>query len=258
MMVGGPAAGIATQPVVRIVNGGGGLGVGGVDFPNVLDIRFMPSSRGGEALACLGDIDFDGLSDIAVGLPGFDAPPLIGVGSVGIFLSGYQGGIVDTPSYLIDAPADAVGLGNFGDDLLAADLDGDGVLDLVVGEPGQECGGAMAGSGRAYVFPAAQLVTTDPQAVGSPLCGPAMDAGGTFAGGFFRTLSVPGDLCGDPNPDLLTGVIGHANDTGVLYVWCSNAATFFEAPSVANTVGMTPSLTGASPPNLGSRFGVLR
>ena len=93
----------------------------------------MPSlgDRCGEAVLGVGDWTGDGVPEIAVGAPGSDGATdgtLRDIGRVDIF-SGADG------TLLRDIPG-PLQLSRFGSSLAAQDLDGDGILDLIVGAPG--------------------------------------------------------------------------------------------------------------------------
>jgi hypothetical protein len=84
----------------------------------------------GQALAALGDINGDGVPDLAVGIPAYDRVDLFDQGQVVLF-SGTTGSLLRT---LQDRSLQAGG--QFGRTLAAlGDINGDGVSDLAVGAP---------------------------------------------------------------------------------------------------------------------------
>jgi len=110
--------------VVRAISGATG---------NVLWAHSEPGGFG-DSLACLGDVNGDGLSDFAAGLMGFRGP-------AGFFVcSGADGAV-------LYAETDAEGESD-GDGRVASvpDVTGDGIMDLVVGRPGH---GKVNGTERA-------------------------------------------------------------------------------------------------------------
>ena len=93
----------------------------------------------GRALAPLGDVDGNGVPDLAVGMrtPGLPNQPL---GAVVILLLAADGTVV-AQHVMSESLGPTAGLlvsgDDFGQGLAAADFDADGVLDLVVSSPGQ-------------------------------------------------------------------------------------------------------------------------
>ena len=143
----------------------------------------------GIAVAGLGDLDGDGLSEVAVGASreNEDGGPFT-AGKVYVFR-----GADGTALFELSSPNPESG-GAFGASLAAAgDVDGDGLTDLLVGAH-NEAGGA-ADAGRAYVFRGAN------GALLHTLESPNPEATGFFA----NAVAGAGDVDGDGFDDLLVG-----------------------------------------------------
>jgi hypothetical protein len=99
----------------------------------------------GRAVAGLGDADGDGLAEIAIGAPGRDgAVPAAGVVLVH---RGSPSGPASSPTVLAGGQTGAA----FGESVAGAgDVNGDGLADLLVGEPGWSDG--QAEEGRVHLF----------------------------------------------------------------------------------------------------------
>ncbi len=136
----------------------------------------------GASLAALGDLDGDGVGELAIGDPG-----LAGSGQV-IVVSGADGTIL----YTLAGAAQAGEA--FGTALAALDANGDGTSDLAVGAPG--------GNGAVWVFSGLDgtLLQTAP--------GPA--AGSRFG----QALAKAGDQDGDGSDDLFVGAPGFNSADG--------------------------------------------
>jgi RHS repeat-associated protein len=95
------------------------------------------------------DLNVDGYADVVIGAPQYDAPNGVDVGRISIHLGG--------PSGLSRLPADVMhGLvtsGKFGQKLAAADVDGNGREELIVGACGANIAGQLDG-GAAYAYAA--------------------------------------------------------------------------------------------------------
>jgi hypothetical protein len=148
----------------------------------------------GAVLAAVGDVNDDGIPDLAVGAPYQDMGECCNQGRVVVF-SGADG----TPLHTLQAPS-LQGEANFGAALAAVgDVNDDGIPDLAVGVPWQDLVGRnCCDHGQVVVFSGAD---------GTPLHtlqAPRPQAGAVF--GF--ALAAVGDVNDDGIPDLAVGASG--------------------------------------------------
>jgi len=148
----------------------------------------------GKAVAGVGDVDSDGVTDLAVGAPGAEAGPLSNVGKLWVF-SGATGGQI----YVFEGTAGSEQLGR--SVVSPGDMDGDGVNDIAVGAPGAEPGG-LYHAGSVYIYSGA-----------TGLKFMQLDGSG-LAGMFGTSLAAPGDVDQDAVPDLLVSA-PNASPNGV-------------------------------------------
>jgi hypothetical protein len=187
LAIGGPTAtvNVLSEGVVRIYRGSDG---------SVLRERFgsTQSAAYGSSLANLGDIDGDGLDDLAVGAPAnIGYPQQQGIvqvlsGATGSVIRGFAAGGLDDHFGLALA---SVG-----------DWDGDGAADLAIGSPrGRLPGGPAAGAVRVFST-----------ATGAPLIVQAYPQ--IFSSGshpfFGAAVASAGDVTGDGIQDLIAGAPG--------------------------------------------------
>lgn len=145
-----------------------------------------PGSRFGTSVACAGDVNGDGLSDVVVGAPLADRAY--------VYLGDEATGLVATPIELSAPGAVAADLG--WSVAGAGDVDGDGFGDVVVGAPAAE-----SGFGRAFVYSGSTIgLGTTPTAA---LVG-AEPSGADFG----RTVAGLGDVDGDGVDDIAVGAPG--------------------------------------------------
>uniref|UniRef100_A0A8D0GVE1 Phosphatidylinositol-glycan-specific phospholipase D n=1 Tax=Sphenodon punctatus TaxID=8508 RepID=A0A8D0GVE1_SPHPU len=106
----------------------------------------QPSGRFGSAVAVL-DFNEDGVLDLAVGAPSVGSHHLTYKGSVYVFLGTEGSSFQNSPTITIICQEIYC---NFGWSLLAADIDGDGSNDLVIGSPYAPGGGKQRGFVAAF------------------------------------------------------------------------------------------------------------
>ncbi|KFP68750.1 Phosphatidylinositol-glycan-specific phospholipase D, partial [Cariama cristata] len=106
----------------------------------------QPSGRFGSALAVL-DFNVDGVPDLAIGAPSVGSQFLTYKGAVYIYFGTEGRGLASQPNITITCQYSYC---NLGWSLLAADVDGDGNGDLVVGSPYAPGGGQQRGFAVAF------------------------------------------------------------------------------------------------------------
>ena len=189
----------------------------------------------GAALGTIGDLNGDGLQEILIGAPGADPRAPGGGGGSTVTDAGQ--------AYVVwgVAPPQALGLGAIapagfiingaaaGDRLgmamlSVADLNADGLQEILVGAPGNDLGGADAGA--AYlIFGKATTTDVETSALGTRGFRIRGEAEGDGAG---ATLGTVGDLNGDGKAELLVGAAlndAGGADAGAVYVVFGKSTT---------------------------------
>ena len=207
----------------------------------------------GNAVAALGDVDCDGLRDLAVGAER-DDDGNVDAGAVWVLFRN-AAGTVKGQRKIGSLSGDPVGpldaLDNFGSGIATlGDLDVDGIPDMAVGAPGDDDGGPRRGA----VW---LLFLNKDGSVRSTL--KLSDADPGFAGILFNgdtfgtSLGFITDLDGNGLPEITVGTPGDddgGNSRGAVYV------IFFQFPAamVSNGSGINPVAlqSGTTPPQIGS------
>ncbi len=150
-----------------------------------------PNGRFGWTVVSAGDLDGDGNNDLLVGAPGGDADP----GTLFVFHGPFVGDRLASSAEATlqgENPGDAAGWA-----AATADLDGDGIRDIVVGAP-EHTGGGLVG-GAVYVTYGPLIGDYDLSNANGVHLGEALGDKAGFA------IALIDDTDGDGHPDLLVG-----------------------------------------------------
>jgi hypothetical protein len=198
-------------------------------------------------IAATGDLNGDGCADLVVGDP--DDPDTAGVdgatgGRVLVWYGSARGIATDTKPVQITqntsgVPGASEKDDNFGGSLAVADLNRDGLADIVVGAPYEDL--AKANAGQVTVIPGLRT-----GALGTGAYAFTQDTSGipgsSEAHDFFGTTVSAGDINRDGKPELFVTASGENNYTGAVWVFpggTSRPTTTNSRVFTANTVGLT-------------------
>jgi VCBS repeat protein/FG-GAP repeat protein len=189
-----------------IINAGRAFAFSGADGSVLLTLDDPEQQEGGllgYAVAGLGDVNGDGVPDMAVGVPGKNIPdeesPAIGL--VYIF-NGADGSLIRT----LNHPTQEVNA-RFGSAVAnAGDIDHDGVTDVLIGAPGRSEAFVFSGRTGALIF-----------SIASPVIEHEPSFGAAVAGGR--------DLDGDGTPDFAVGAPLLKNSQGGVFVYNGSDGT---------------------------------
>ena len=209
------------------------------------------SDRFGDAVTALGDLDGDGVTDLAVGVPRDDTGGAQR-GAVRILFMNPDGSVRNSTeiAHNTNGGPTLVNSDYFGSSLTSlGDLDGDGLTDLAVGAYGDGTGGV--GRGAVYVL----FLNVDGSVKNSLKI--ASDTGGlpTLADDdrFGRAVTWLGDLDGDGLADLAVGADG--DDTGGTDRGAAHVLFLNGDGSVKNSVKIASDINGLSTLTDGDAFG---
>ncbi|MFO1496738.1 MAG: FG-GAP-like repeat-containing protein [Lysobacterales bacterium] len=171
----------------------------------------------GAAVSGVGDVNNDGIEDLAVGVPRFNPGGQVDSGRVFVYYGGSSFDTVADASLGLAQAVSAIGSAVAG----RGDVNGDGIDDLVIGAGGYEApGGALLNEGAALVFFGGNGSLD--QSVDAILRSNSNGA----TGGASVAL---GDLNGDGIDDVISGAPLHAptaNVGGMVQIWYGASGAF--------------------------------
>ncbi|MFZ1785203.1 MAG: FG-GAP-like repeat-containing protein [Ferruginibacter sp.] len=187
--------------------------------PNtILDDANQVLALFGWSVACAGDVNGDGYSDVIIGAYNYDDGANTDEGRAFLY-HGSAVGLSTTPAIILD-DADVI-FARFGRSVACAgDVNGDGYSDVIIGAYGFN-DGANTGEGRAFVYhgSAAGLSAT-------PNSTP--DDADQFNASFGNSVACAGDINGDGYSDIIIGANlyndGANNQEGRAFVYHGSAA----------------------------------
>ncbi|WP_241740940.1 FG-GAP-like repeat-containing protein [Streptomyces sp. L2] len=205
--------------------------------------------KGNGLIAATGDVNGDGFQDLVVGDP--DDPEKAGVdGAAGgrvLVWYGSERGIAhdDVPVQLTQNTAGVPGSSekddNFGGALAVADLNRDGLADIVVGSPYEDTGKDATDAGMVTVIPGRRTGALGSGSYAFTQDTPGVPGGGEAGDNFGTTVAV-GDVNGDGKPELFISAAAENGYTGAVWVLpggtsgpVTKGSHMIDAPSVGFT-----------------------
>jgi hypothetical protein len=204
------------------------------------------TSSFGRSVAAIGDVDGDGIGDLAVGAIG-DATGGPNRGAVYIVFMNANGTAKSSTKIahnLNNGPV-LVDVDNFGNAVSGiGDLDGDGIPDIAVGAFQDDTGGATQNRGAVYILflNSDGTVKSKSKIASATGGGPALASGDFFGSG----VASIGDIDGDGVSDLAIGAFSDntgGNGRGAVYITLMNSnGTAKSNTKIANNTNGGPTL----------------
>jgi len=163
----------------------------------------------GKSVACAGDVNGDGASDLIIGSPERNASSATGGGALFVLSS-------DGPTVIQGGQASA----GFGTSVSSAgDVNGDGISDVVVGMPLWDNGQTNEGQARVYFGAPRHLTPAGPQVIST----------GAVSADYGRSVAAAGDVNGDGLSDVIVGAPFNSSH-GYAFLYLGNATGLDPVP----------------------------
>ena len=191
----------------------------------------------GNSVACAGDVDKNGFSDVIVGAYLYDNVLHTDEGAAFIY-QGSAGGIITTAAAMMESNQDGA---NFGRDLAGAgDVDGDGYSDVIVGAWYYDNGENNEGAAFVYHGSGAGIITTPAAVLESNQADANMGV----------SVASAGDVNGDGYSDVIVGAYFYDNvlhtDEGAAFVYHGSLTGISTTAAVMLEVNQDASRFGAA------------
>ena len=165
-------------------------------------------SQFGSSISSIGDIDDNGIMDIAVGAPGHPTQTM-STGSIYVIMLGEGGMVLSTVEINADTENGPTSLEDgdlFGSSIAQiGDIDGNGIMDIAVGAPGHHSGGIASGDVYILLLGDAGMVLETMEINADTPNGPFLEISNRFG----ASISPVGDIDGNGTPDIAVGAPGY-------------------------------------------------
>jgi hypothetical protein len=202
---------------------GRGSGLADKLLPNIIS-QLHPGSYEGNQVACAGDVNGDGYSDIIVGAIRYEIYQVTGLGAAIIYYGSPDG--VSSANFDVITQNQIWPYAQFGFSSSAAgDMNGDGFDDVVIGAYGYQTGGSDQGAAFIYYGGADGINTNSP----------AMIFDVSLGSEFGRSVSKAGDINNDGYDDVIIGAPLYQKNQasyGAAYIYFGSSNGILPQPEI--------------------------